>query len=125
MNNLEKRIRDLREELDAIEQPDRAKIWAEVQRQQGLKPINTSRQTMRGFLMGVAASVAVLLVAGAGWWVYQNSIAEPNQVAVNLPPQWAQEQQEYKQLIENKKQELRLENIDRDAYREVLKELEE
>lgn len=125
VDKLEKRIQELRGELESVEQPDRAKIWAEVQRQQGLTPINTSKQTMRGFLMGVAASVAVLLVAGAGWWVYQNAVTEPTPVAVNLPPQWAQEQQEYKQLIENKKQELRLENIDRDAYREVLKELEE
>ncbi|MDX1943367.1 MAG: hypothetical protein SFU99_22570, partial [Saprospiraceae bacterium] len=101
MDKLEKRIQELRGELESVEQPDRAKIWAEVQRQQGLKPINTSRQTMRGFWMGVAASVAVLLVAGAGWWAYQNSITAPTPIAVNLPPQWAQEQQEYKQLIEN------------------------
>lgn len=125
MDKLEKRIGELRQELDAVEQPDRAKIWAEIQRNQGLVPISKARQTMRGFWMGVAASIAVLLVAGAGWMAYQYWNLSPNEVAVNLPPQWEQEQRQYQQLVENKMEELRLENIDRDAYRDVLKELEE
>ncbi len=124
MDQLEKRIQALREEMDRVERPDRRTMWEEIQRQQGLTPIKSSRQTWRGFAMGAAASVAVLLIAGVSWWAYQQMNTKHTAIAVNLPPQWQKEQQEYQQLIENKMQSLRLENIDKNAYREVLQELE-
>lgn len=122
MDSFEKRIEALRAALQEIEQPDRAAIWGGVQQKMGMKP---RRFYQNPWLRAVAVSAAIALVASAGWWAHRllYGYAEPIPVA-NLSPKWQQEVEQYQQMVNEKERELRLENIDRDAYGEVLKELE-
>lgn len=124
MDKLERQIQNLREELDGVEQPDREAIWAGMQAR--MKPeARVVSFYQRPFVAMVAASIAVVLIAGAGWFAH--SIFGGSETADELAyaPEFKVMEEHYEQLIADKKQALRLENIDKDAYAEVLKELEE
>lgn len=121
MDKLEQRIQAIRDELEQIEEPDRAAIWGGVQRKIGVRVrLFYQRQWVRT----LAASVAILLIAGAGWWAHLWFYSNADEIQVaGLSPQWQQEVQHYQQLVNNKERELRLENIDKDVFGEVLREL--
>jgi len=123
MDNFEKRIQDMREALDHVEQADREAIWAGVQER--MKPqARVVPFYQRRFVRVIAASMLIVLIAGAGWFAHSIFGGAQSQGVAYSPELQAMERQ-YQQLIEYKKKELRLENIDKDAYREVLAELEE
>lgn len=122
MKELEQRIAALQEELEQVEQPDQAAIWGGVQRRLGRKP---RRFYQNQWLQAIAASVAIIVIAGAGWWAHRLLYGSSDQLSVtNLSPRWQQEVQQYQQIVDHKERELRLENIDKDAFGEMLKELE-
>lgn len=120
--SMEQRIQELRKELEEIEQPDRAAIWGGVQQKMGMKP---RRFYQNPWLRAVAASVAILLIAGAGWWAHRLLYGYTNDIPLaNLSPKWQKEVEQYQQVVNEKEEALHLENIDRNAYGEVLRELE-
>lgn len=122
MDQLERRIWELGEELEQIEQPDQQAIWSGVQQRLGMKP---RRFYQNPWLRAIAASVAIILIASAGWWAHRLLYGYSEQIPMtNLSPQLQAEIQQYQQLVDQKERELRLENIDRDAFGEVLLELE-
>lgn len=124
MDNLEKRIQEMREALDHVEQPDREAIWAGVQQQ--MQPqTRVIPFYKRRWVQVVAASVIIALIAGAGWFAHDILGGASRDANLAFSPEFQAMEKQYQLLIKHKKEELRLENIDKDAYREVLQELEE
>ncbi|MFN7118688.1 MAG: hypothetical protein ACK4TA_17955 [Saprospiraceae bacterium] len=122
MDKLEQRIAALREELEQVEQPDRAAIWGGVQRKMGTP---ARRFYQHPSWRAVAASVAILLIASAGWWAHRLLYGYSEDITLtHLSPEWQKEIKYYQQLVNEKERTLHLENIDRDAFSEVLRELE-
>lgn len=121
MAKFEQRIEAFREELEQIEQPDRAAIWGGVQRKLGVQ--SRSFYPSPWARVG-AASVIILLIAGAGWWAYFWFNNAKDVPIANLSPQLQQKVQRYQDLVKNKERELHIDNINKNTFSEVLRELE-
>ncbi len=111
-------IQALRDELDQVEQPDRAALWRRIQPQ---LPAKHRRMPAPAFLYGVAATVLFLLIAG--WWVVYGNYSEAAQLHAKLPAARRPELDRHFRLLQQKEQELQLTQLDRTAYRQWFAEL--
>lgn len=144
-NNLERFIRDNREDFDAVEPPK--DLWARIEpgltiddtarplndhngsgfrSQTGLDQPFESRFTIWRQLNNwrVAASIALLLLAGAFFYVNQRYgvTEQPEVVAVN--PTYAKEFVQYTRLVDTKREELKqLTTSSPELYREFATDL--
>ncbi|QKZ11736.1 hypothetical protein [Spirosoma sp. KUDC1026] len=122
-DNLERFVRDNREAFDAHEPPDA--LWARLEEKLGPVPASpespfreihrnptaTEQQTTRKNWFRanwqVAASIAVLLLAGTFFYVNQRyGVSQQPELAVNSPA-YAKEVVYYTQLIEEKRTEIK------------------
>ena len=144
MDNLKKHITKNRTELDRIESPDMEKIWAGIQSEMQsdttiFKKNNThlkksgqlfvfKTKGKRFSLWGLtaAASVALLIGLGMGYLMKAEtpSVAREFNLA-DYAPELKQEEDVYRQLVSQKMSELDIEHLDKEAFADVLGELEQ
>lgn len=127
MDHLEKYIRENREQLDQVEQPEADLIWLGIQGQMateekqqhsGAKVI----QLPQSWAIGIAASMLLLIVSGI-WYI--SSLPKENQKIdlATYVPELDLQQESYQQLIAQKEADLNLTSLDRAEFEEIFMEL--
>ena len=128
--DLKKNIQKHRAELDRIEMPDKAKIWAKIQVDLSdsveHRPLEKPHKGRRFTLwsLGVAASVALMLGIGLGYWMKVDTDSTDGFNLADYAPELEQQEQAYQQLVASKMSELNIKNIDKAAFAEIFEELE-
>lgn len=127
MDFLEKRINDHRDEFDQIERVDEGLLWQNIQADLGdTTPVKTMHSNRFLQIYAVAATVALLVMAS--WFVYNNQNEEPAianteeetpQKFVDFP-----EEENYQQLVADKKEELDFDKINKSAFKDIFHELD-
>lgn len=121
MDPLEKRIKELHDELQQVEQPDRLAIWNGIGRRPPLQA-QTSRRP--AWIWSAAAAVLLLIGAGAGFWWSESRHRHAEIAGINeLPPEWQAKVQEYQLLVGRREKSLRQSSPDAfmasDEFREL------
>lgn len=125
MDFLEKRINEHRDEFDQIERVDEGLLWQSIQSDLEddipIRKISSNRFLQ---IYAVAATVALLVMASLFFYNSQNTspsiVAEdPAGVLPNFP-----EEEEYQQLVAEKKEELDFDQIDKTEFKDIFHELD-
>ncbi len=127
MDFLEKRIKENRDEFDQIERVDEGLLWQNIQADLGettpVKKLHSNRFLQ---IYAVAATVALLMMAG--WFFYNNKNAEPTMADENqeTPLKFLDfpEEENYQQLVAEKKEEIDFDAINKSKYKDIFHELE-
>ena len=128
MDFLEKRINEHRDELDQIERVDEGLLWQNIQTDLGeVTPVKSIRSNRFLQIYAVAATIALLLMSG--WFLFKNQNAEPAIANDKLetPQKFLQdflEEENYQQLVADKKQELDFDKINKSAFKDIFHELD-
>lgn len=126
MDFLEKRINEHRDEFDQIERVDEGLLWQNIQADLGeTTPVKTMRPNRFLQLYAVAATVALLIMAS--WFFYNNQNAEPAMANETESPQKFldfPEEENYQQLVAEKKEELGFDEINKSRYKDIFHELD-
>lgn len=103
MDPIERRIKDLQNELEQVEQPDRLAIWNGIT---SAKPVKTGWMQPLPTRWIAAAAIALLLTGiGLGYWWNENRRHRPDTaVLADLPPQWQAKVREYQILVGRREQ---------------------
>lgn len=127
MDFLEKRIKEHRDEFDQIERVDEGLLWQNIQADLGdttpVKKLHASR-----FLQIYAVAATVALLVMASWFFYNNQNATPG--IVTTPEETPQkfldfpEEENYQQLVAEKKEEIDFDEINKSKYKDIFHELE-
>lgn len=138
MDNFEKYINENRGALDDLDAVPMEAMWAKIQGDTAmetnanleLQSKNQQRKirVLRGWVMGLAASILALVVAGIGLWPSESSSDEvfthfANPLTV-VSEDLADTEQEFKRMIHQKEEEINAQNIDKQLFIEIFKELE-
>ncbi len=127
MSELEKNIRENRFELDHIEMPETGRIWEKIQR--GMELENQSPSAGWDISIGkywrwtIAASIC--LIVGA-FFLLRPSL-DKTDASIDLAsyyPELAQQKEQYVQLIKQKEAEVNINQINRNNFIDIFKELE-
>lgn len=131
--DLEKYISQNREELDFVEKPDIQNIWKGLRKEiddsvesPPNQPLAFSRSRV-GWIVGFAASLALTIGIGLGYLMNGNNEEAPVNQEFNLSnysAELASEAQNYQQLVTARIGELKLQNIDKEEYKEIFEELD-
>ncbi len=124
MDFLEKRINEHRDEFDQIERVDEGLLWQNIQADLGeTTPVKTMGSNRFLQLYAVAATVALLIMAS--WFFYNNQNAEPA-MATETPQKFLDfpEEENYQQLVAEKKEELGFDGINKSSYKDIFHELD-
>lgn len=124
MDFLEKRIKEQRDELDQIERVDEGLLWQNIQTDLGVKKEAKVIRSSRFLQMyAVAASVAILILAG--WILFANKNTLPKEVIATqeFVPRF-EEEEKYRETVAEKKQVLNFEEINRSDYQDIFQELD-
>ena len=127
MDHLEKYIRENREQLDQVEQPEADLIWLGIQGQMATeeKQQHTGGKVIQlpqSWAIGIAASMLLLIVSGI-WYI--SSLPKENQKIdlATYVPELDLQQESYQQLIAQKEADLNLTSLDRAEFEEIFMEL--
>ncbi|MFT4759330.1 MAG: hypothetical protein ACI9XO_002637 [Paraglaciecola sp.] len=138
MDNFEKYIKDNRSEMDDMEHVPIAGMWAKINGESEQLVENNLRvvskvqirkiRVLRAWVMGLAASVLVLLVAGVAFWSNSNNGGDKmthfeNPLAA-VSAEMAETEQDFKRRIAYKEQEINTQAIDKQLFVEIFEELE-
>lgn len=114
--NLEDHIKNIREELDMVENVPETKIWEVVS-----KGLFSNRSFFPRYWWIVL--VALVIVTGA-WYIYAQQESESNKLlAYQNNEQWMANEQRFREITEAKLASLNIENLDQQTYGEILREL--
>lgn len=127
MDFLEKRINEHRDEFDQIERVDEGLLWQNIQADLGettpIKKLHSNR-----FLQIYAVAATVALLVMASWFFYQNQNAEPGMANIEeeTPQKFLDfpEEENYQQLVAEKKEELGFDKINKSTFKDIFHELD-
>ncbi|MFK7773487.1 MAG: hypothetical protein AB8F94_15160 [Saprospiraceae bacterium] len=128
MDFLEKRINEHRDEFDEIERVDEGLLWQNIQADLGDKtPVKKLHSSRFLQIYAVAATVALLVMAS--WFFYNNQNAAPAVAIIdedNTPQKFLDfpEEENYQQLVAEKKEEIDFDEINKSKYKDIFHELE-
>lgn len=138
MDNFEKYINENRDALDEMEKVPMGEMWSKISGKTAHRtPKNVLNQSnnrerkirvLRGWVMGLAASILVLLVASVALWSEKNSRVEElthfdNPLAV-ISEELTNTEQDFKKMIALKEQEIEVQKIDKQLFTEIFEELD-
>lgn len=127
MDFLEKRIKENRDEFDQIERVDEGLLWQSIQADLGEKtPVKTIRSIRFLQVYAVAATVAMLVMASYFFYNNQNAAPEMANTKVETPQKFLDfpEEENYQQLVAEKKEELDFDKINKSKYKDIFHELD-
>ena len=137
MDSFEKFLQEKRAGLDHIEDVPTAAIWRRIQqgRQPNQQPSANIRvmqqrkiRRLQAWVIGLAASVLILLVGGIAFWPKANHQTAPIEYFDNplamMSDELADTEQHFKQLIAQQESEIDWQQIDRQLFSEIFEELE-
>ncbi len=123
MNSLEQYLKEQRPRLDQIEEPRREIIWAGIQ--SGLKEQKNANAWAihigANWRWSIAASIAILLIAGI--WRFSVSEKSTTPRLTQFYPALAEQEAQFQRLIALKETELKVDQLDQDAYHDIFQEL--
>jgi hypothetical protein len=127
MDFLEKRIKEHRDEFDEIERVDEGLLWQNIQADLGnTTPVKRLQSSRFLQIYAVAATVALLMMASL--FFYQNQNAAPAIVDVEMetPQKFLDfpEEENYQQLVADKKEEIDFDEINQAKYKDIFHELD-
>lgn len=97
MDSIEKRIKELHDELQQVEQPDRLSIWNGIVR---IPPVEKRPEFRSLWRWAAAATVLLLIGAGFGYWWSENRHRNTETAGVaDLPLEWQVKVREYQTLV--------------------------
>lgn len=135
MDQLEKYIRENRQELDRIEPVHADALWERMQapgaKVRTLQPQRASGWDIhigRNWRMAIAATIA-LAIGLTAWWSVQ-SVPETSRLTADYAiedyyPDIADEERAFRLTIAQKEAELRLDQLERQAFIDIFNELDE
>lgn len=127
MSPLEKNIKKNRSELDHIEEPDTRRIWKGIQNElmEEKSPHKNGWNLSIGkyWQWSMAASVCLLIVAYFLFWQMPPSSSEDIDLA-SYYPELAKQQDEFVQQIKQKEAEVNIDQLDKNSFTDIFKELE-
>lgn len=123
MENLEKYIKDHREALDEIEEPQIGIIWQGIRQDSSInaRSIHSRR---RIWTWAAAASILLLIGFGTGKFFGEQSNSEPLYSLKDISPELAEQEATFNQLIAQKEAEIGLQNLEKEAFKDIFLELE-
>lgn len=138
MDNLEEYINKNRDTLDDMESVPMEKMWSKIngaatEKAETALHIQSNKQqrkikVLRGWVMGLAASILVLLVAGIALWPTapnnEDELTRFDNPLAAISEELASTEQDFKKMIAHKEQEINTQNIDRQLFAEIFEELE-
>jgi len=127
MDFLEKKIKEHRDEFDEIERVDEALLWQNIQADLGettpVKRLHSSR-----FLQIYAVAATVALLVMASWFFSKNQNAAPATATTEeeTPQKFLDfpEEENYQQLVAEKKEEIDFDEINQAKYKDIFHELD-
>lgn len=138
MDNFEEYINEHREELDDMEDVPVGAMWSKIKgnlEDSGMPNLEFATNTqqrkirvLRGWVMGLAASILVLIVAGIALWPNKElDVDKPihleNPLAT-ISEELAGTEQDLKKMIAHKEEEINSQHIDKQLFTEIFEELE-
>jgi hypothetical protein len=138
MSDFEKYINDNRSKMDDLENVPIAGMWAKINGEATTKSnehlrVATKTQArkirvLRSWLIGLAASILVLLVAGIALWPDSRNRKEEQMTRFDNPlaaisGELADIEQDFKKMIAYKEQEINSNSIDKQLFAEIFEEL--
>lgn len=123
MNDLERKIREHRDEFDSVEMPRIAAMWEKIKKQETEPEAQSGWKIHIGsnWRWTIAAAVA-LIGAMVLFWPQPPHTAVDYQLS-DFYPEFAGKEREYRQLVAAKEKAIGLDNIDHRHFREIFEEL--
>lgn len=122
-HNLDQYVHQHRAEFDQVESTPRERIWAAMQKQTAPSPVSPWTITLgRNWRWSIAAGLALLIGLGM-WWQHEQRTPNPTPELATYFPELAAQEQEYQRLIEQRENELRIEQVDKSLYQDIFQEL--
>ena len=125
MDDLEKNIQAKRGELDYVEQVEETQLWNTIRSQ--LEAAPPAKQVSFTKWWAIAASVAlvVLMISTVLMWQQLQRNEELLQYSLSsLSPELEQQEENYKQIIQTKKQEINFDQLNPNEFQALFEELE-
>ena len=124
--NLEQKIKEHRRQLDEVEQPNLDRMWARMEEslemEAGIGNSGWNLQIGRYWKWSIAASIALLL--GGMYLLLVQPQTEQEMNLAQHYPHLAEAEQNYKQLIALKEQEVGLNQLKKEDFPDLFEELE-
>lgn len=138
MDNFEKYIKENRAEMDDLDNVPIAGMWAKINGEADNSAADNLRveakaqqrkiRVLRGWVMGLAASLLVLIVAGIALWpastIEESQLRHFDNPLAQISAEMAETEQNFKRMIAHKEQEINTQSIDKQLFAEIFEELE-
>ncbi len=118
--DFEKYLQEQRAALDQIEQPDELQIWQGIQQNLKQQPVK-KQWSYRS--IALAASILFLLGFGLAYLALPFEKEQSESPLASLAPEFAQEEARYIQLITEKENIIRLDQLDSTQYADIFNDL--
>lgn len=137
MSDFEKYINDNRSEMDDLDNVPIAGMWAKINGKVNAESENHLRvetktqarkiRVLRGWVMGLAASILILLVAGIALWPdsssNKNKMTRLDNPLAAVSEELADMEQDFQQMIAYQEKEIESQGIDKQLFIEIFEEL--
>ncbi|MEN0048600.1 MAG: hypothetical protein AAF806_16180 [Bacteroidota bacterium] len=124
MDALEKNIQSQRGELDHVEQVDETQLWNTIRLQLEVAPPAKRVSLMKWWAVAASVVLLVLMVSSVLMWQQLQQNGELLQYSLSsLSPELEQQEENYKQIIQAKKQELNFDQLNPSEFQALFDEL--
>lgn len=125
MDSLEKNIQAKRGELDYVEQVEETQLWNTIQLQLGVAPPAKRVSFMKWWAVAASIALLVLMVSTILMWQQLQRNGDLIQYSLSsLSPELEQQEENYKQIIQAKKQEINFDQLNPGEFQALFEELE-
>ncbi|MEM8528648.1 MAG: hypothetical protein AAGG68_28675 [Bacteroidota bacterium] len=125
MDSLEKNIQAKRGELDYAEQVEETQLWNNIQAQLGTVQPTKQRSLMQWWAMAASIALLALIVSTVLMWQQLQQNEEMIHYSLSsLSPELEQKENNYKQIIQAKKEAIQFDQLNPQEFQALFEELE-
>jgi len=124
MDSLEKEIQAKRGELDYVEPVEEIQLWNNIQTQLGTPPKAKRVSLVKWWAVAASIALFALIVSTVLMWQQLQQNEELLQYSLSsLSPELEQQEENYKQIIQAKKQEINFDQLNPSEFQALFEEL--